>query len=68
MLGEHTPCHLASVDRARIQMDAVPAGHHAESALAMGFCHFNNAAIAAKAAQQVRGRPLVAAVGALPCF
>jgi hypothetical protein len=29
-----------------------PPGHHAESGLAMGFCFFNNAAVAARAAQQ----------------
>ena len=28
-----------------------PPGHHAESNTAMGFCFFNNAAIAARAAQ-----------------
>ena len=28
-----------------------PPGHHAESGLAMGFCYFNNAAVAARAAQ-----------------
>lgn len=28
-----------------------PPGHHAESNVAMGFCFFNNAAVAAKAAQ-----------------
>ena len=28
-----------------------PPGHHAESASAMGFCFFNNAAVAARAAQ-----------------
>mmetsp|Transcript_13788 Transcript_13788/g.29739 ORF Transcript_13788/g.29739 Transcript_13788/m.29739 type:complete len:574 (+) Transcript_13788:188-1909(+) len=28
-----------------------PPGHHAESGMAMGFCFFNNAAVAAKAAQ-----------------
>jgi histone deacetylase 6 len=29
-----------------------PPGHHAESGLAMGFCFFNNAAVAARAAQR----------------
>ena len=30
----------------------VLAGHHAESNTAMGFCFYNNAAVAARAAQQ----------------
>lgn len=30
---------------------AATAGHHAESGMAMGFCFFNNAAVAARAAQ-----------------
>ena len=29
-----------------------PPGHHAESGMAMGFCFFNNAAVAARAAQR----------------
>lgn len=29
-----------------------PPGHHAESNMAMGFCFFNNAAVAARAAQK----------------
>lgn len=32
-----------------------PPGHHAEGGLAMGFCYFNNAAVAARAAQRVGG-------------
>jgi acetoin utilization deacetylase AcuC-like enzyme len=28
-----------------------PPGHHAESGMAMGFCFYNNAAVAARAAQ-----------------
>lgn len=32
-----------------------PPGHHAESNTAMGFCFFNNAGIAARAAQVGKG-------------
>eukprot|EP00775_Hariotina_reticulata_P011278 gene11278-11427_t len=32
-----------------------PPGHHAEGGLAMGFCYFNNAAVAARAAQREAG-------------
>eukprot|EP00798_Chlamydomonas_sp_ICE-L_P024363 gene24363-9976_t len=32
-----------------------PPGHHAESGTAMGFCYFNNAAVAARAAQKEGG-------------
>ncbi|GFH31774.1 UBP-type domain-containing protein, partial [Haematococcus lacustris] len=32
-----------------------PPGHHAESGLALGFCLFNNAAVAARAAQREAG-------------
>jgi acetoin utilization deacetylase AcuC-like enzyme len=39
-----------------------PPGHHAETALAMGFCFFNNAAIAARHAQKVHGAERVAIV------
>jgi acetoin utilization deacetylase AcuC-like enzyme len=39
-----------------------PPGHHAESAAAMGFCLFNNNAIAARWAQRVRGLERVAIV------
>ncbi len=39
-----------------------PAGHHAESATAMGFCLFNNAAIAARHAQRRYGAERVAIV------
>jgi acetoin utilization deacetylase AcuC-like enzyme len=37
-----------------------PPGHHAETATAMGFCLFNNAAIAARHAQQAHGIDRVA--------
>ncbi|MDD7911189.1 MULTISPECIES: histone deacetylase family protein [Pseudovibrio] len=37
-----------------------PPGHHAERARAMGFCYFNNAAIAARHAQQEHGAERVA--------
>lgn len=37
-----------------------PPGHHAEKATAMGFCFFNNAAIAARHAQAVYGAERVA--------
>ncbi|MGD0762933.1 MAG: histone deacetylase family protein [Roseiarcus sp.] len=39
-----------------------PPGHHAESATAMGFCFFNNAAIAARHAQAAHGIERVAIV------
>ncbi len=39
-----------------------PPGHHAESATAMGFCLFNNAAIAARRAQTAHGAERVAIV------
>jgi acetoin utilization deacetylase AcuC-like enzyme len=41
---------------------ARPPGHHAEVATAMGFCFFNNAAIAARHAQAVHGAERVAIV------
>jgi acetoin utilization deacetylase AcuC-like enzyme len=39
-----------------------PPGHHAEKATAMGFCLFNNAAIAARHAQKVHGAERIAIV------
>jgi acetoin utilization deacetylase AcuC-like enzyme len=39
-----------------------PPGHHAEVATAMGFCFFNNAAVAARHAQAVHGAERVAIV------
>ncbi|MCP2154688.1 histone deacetylase family protein [Agrobacterium tumefaciens] len=39
-----------------------PPGHHAETAKAMGFCLFNNAAIAARHAQKVQGAERVAII------
>lgn len=39
-----------------------PPGHHAEKAKAMGFCLFNNAAIAARYAQKVYGAERIAIV------
>lgn len=39
-----------------------PPGHHAEKTTAMGFCLFNNAAIAARHAQKVHGAERVAIV------
>lgn len=36
-----------------------PPGHHAESAMAMGFCFFNNAALAARAAQRAGARKVL---------
>lgn len=39
-----------------------PPGHHAETEKAMGFCLFNNAAIAARHAQKVHGAERVAIV------
>ncbi|MBB3311329.1 acetoin utilization deacetylase AcuC-like enzyme [Rhizobium sp. BK196] len=41
---------------------ARPPGHHAEKMTAMGFCFFNNAAIAARHAQKVHGAERVAIV------
>jgi acetoin utilization deacetylase AcuC-like enzyme len=41
---------------------ARPPGHHAESDRAMGFCLFNNIAIAARAAQRIHGLERVAIV------
>ena len=39
-----------------------PPGHHAEKTKAMGFCYFNNAAIAARHAQKAHGAERVAIV------
>nr|WP_316652877.1 histone deacetylase family protein [uncultured Gellertiella sp.] len=39
-----------------------PPGHHAEKSKAMGFCYFNNAAIAARYAQKVHGAERIAIV------
>ncbi|WP_249693408.1 histone deacetylase family protein [Stappia sp. WLB 29] len=39
-----------------------PPGHHAETARAMGFCLFNNAAVAARHAQQEHGAERVAII------
>ncbi len=39
-----------------------PPGHHAERATAMGFCYFNNIAIAARHAQKVHGAERIAIV------
>lgn len=39
-----------------------PPGHHAETVRAMGFCFFNNAAIAARYAQKIHGAERVAIV------
>jgi len=36
-----------------------PPGHHAESSMAMGFCFFNNAAVAARAAQKAGARKVL---------
>ena len=41
---------------------ARPPGHHAEKATAMGFCLFNNAAIAARHAQKAHGAERIAIV------
>lgn len=41
---------------------ARPPGHHAEKSTAMGFCFFNNAAIAARHAQKTHGAERVAIV------
>jgi acetoin utilization deacetylase AcuC-like enzyme len=49
--------------RARNAFSAMrPPGHHAESDKAMGFCFFNNAAIAARHAQRAHGAERVAIV------
>src|SRR5690606_9067873 len=47
---------------ANVFVAARPPGHHAEKATAMGFCLFNNAAIAARHAQKRHGAERVAIV------
>lgn len=47
--GEHP--HGAAIVR--------PPGHHAESGMSMGFCFFNNAAVAARAAQSAGARRVI---------
>jgi acetoin utilization deacetylase AcuC-like enzyme len=47
-----------TVDNAFVAMR--PPGHHAEKATAMGFCFFNNAAVAARHAQRAHGAQRVA--------
>jgi acetoin utilization deacetylase AcuC-like enzyme len=48
--------------RANAFVAARPPGHHAERAAPMGFCFFNNAAIAARHAQTVHGAERVAII------
>ena len=43
-----------------------PAGHHAEASTAMGFCLFNNAAIAVRHAQRRYGAERAAIVDSMP--
>ncbi|QKV18898.1 histone deacetylase family protein [Oricola thermophila] len=47
---------------ANVFVAARPPGHHAEKATAMGFCLFNNAAIAARHAQRKHGAERIAIV------
>src|SRR5690606_26046413 len=49
-----------SIDNAFVAVR--PPGHHAERELAMGFCLFNNAAIAARHAQKAHGAERVAII------
>jgi acetoin utilization deacetylase AcuC-like enzyme len=46
----------------RLRCAERPPGHHAETATAMGFCLFNNAAIAARHAQKAHGMSRIAIV------
>lgn len=59
---KYTDAHLKFVCRREFKHGAAivrPPGHHAESNMAMGFCFFNNAAIAARAAQKAGARKVV---------
>ncbi len=51
-----------SGDAANVFVASRPPGHHAERSRAMGFCLFNNAAIAARHAQKVHGAERIAIV------
>lgn len=53
---------VISGDWQRAFVAARPPGHHAEESLAMGFCLFNNAVLAARHAQAVHGLERVAIV------
>jgi acetoin utilization deacetylase AcuC-like enzyme len=54
--------HVMSSKAANAFVATRPPGHHAETARAMGFCLFNNAAIAARYAQKKHGLERVAIV------
>ncbi len=51
-----------SGDAANVFVASRPPGHHAERSRAMGFCLFNNAAIAARHAQKAHGAERIAIV------